>query len=203
MELQNWDGAKQRLICGQALGPLEVVNVSAVTLSNVPVLIEGPRPAAGWLRKLAPGQTAQLPPPAADWTTPARLELAAKGVTWSCSRKDGSLFDRIQAGDLVLGRLVFAVHQRADGQDQWSECDRSVSLRMQEQPDAWLVEAVVGRGEAGSRESFRAGVRAAVFKQGGLVLARPLWVENTGARGWRMLELFWFCRPAMGGSLGG
>jgi hypothetical protein len=59
---------------------------------------------------------------------------------------------------------------------------------------------VVGRGETGSGDSFRAGVRVAVFKQTGLVLARPLWVENTGRRGWRLVEVDWFCRPSIGGS---
>ena len=200
VELQNWDGTKQRAISGQALGPLEVANVSAAPLNGVPVLLDSAKPVAAWLRQLAPGQTAKLPPPSADWTKPDRLDLKTDGVTWSCSRKDGNLFDRIQAGDLDMGRLVFAIHQQADGREQWAECDRLLSLQVQEQPDAWLVEAVVGRGEAGGAGSFRAGVRAAVFKHGGLVLARPLWVENNSARPWKLAEVYWFCRPSIGGS---
>ena len=47
---------------------------------------------------------------------------------------------------------------------------------------------------------FRAAVRLAVFKDGGLVLARPLWVENSGAHKWKLVEVYWFCRPSIGGS---
>ncbi|HUC85393.1 MAG TPA: hypothetical protein VL970_09395, partial [Candidatus Acidoferrales bacterium] len=35
-------------------------------------------------------------------------------------------------------------------------------------------------------------------KPDGIVLARPLWVENNGKRSWQMVEIFWFCRPAAG-----
>jgi hypothetical protein len=74
-----------------------------------------------------------------------------------------------------------------------------VSLQLQEQPDAWLIEAVVGYGAAGAENSFQAAVRLAVFKHGGVVLARPLWVENTGSRNWKLSEVYWFCRPAIAG----
>jgi hypothetical protein len=200
VELQNWDGTKQRAINGQPLGPLEVANTSATTLAGVPVLFEGVQPAAVLLHQLPPGRTAKFQPPNADWTTPDRFDLKTEGVTWSCSLKDGNLFDRIQADDLALGRLVFAIHQQTDVGERWTECDRIVSLQLQEQPDAWLVEAVVGYGEKDSANGFRAAVRLAVFKHDGLVLARPVWVENSGAQNWKLVEVYWFCRPSIGGS---
>ena len=113
--------------------------------------------------------------------------------------KDGNLFDQIQAGDLALGRLVFGIHRQIEGREQWTECDRIESLQLQEQPDAWVVEAVMSHGEAGSENSFRAAARLAVFKHDGVMLARPLWVENAGARSWKLAEVYWFCRPAIGG----
>jgi hypothetical protein len=200
VELQNWDGTKQRTISGPPLGPLEVANVSATALAGVPVLLEGAQPVAAWLPQLAPGQIETLPPPTNGWTKPDHFDLKTEGVTWSGGGKDGNLFDHIQAGDLALGRLVFAIHQQAQGHDQWTECDRIMSLKLQEQSDAWLIEAVVGFGETTSPNSFRAAVRVAVFKRDGLVLARPLWVENSGVRNWKLVEVYWFCRPAIGGS---
>lgn len=200
VELQNWDGTKQRAFSGPPPGPLDVANISARTLADVPVVIEAAQPVAAWLRKLGPGQTETLPPPGAGWTKPDHLELQTEGVAWSGSGKEGNLFDHVQAGDLALGRLLFAIHQQMDGREQWTECDRIVSRQLQEQPDAWLVEAEVSYGAAGAANSFRAAVRLAVFKHGGVVLARPLWVENTGARNWRLVEVYWFCRPAIGGS---
>ena len=59
---------------------------------------------------------------------------------------------------------------------------------------------MVGYGEAGSASGFRAAVRLAVFKHDGLVLARPLWVENSGAQNWKLVEVYRFCRPSIGGS---
>jgi hypothetical protein len=200
VELQNWDGTKQRTLSGPPLGPLAVANVSASALAGVPVVIEAAQPVAAWLRHLAPGQTETLSPPGTGWTRPAHLELSTDGVTWSGGGQDGNLFDHVQAGDLALGRLMFAIHQQLDGREQWTECDRIVSLQLQEQPDAWLIEAEVSSGAAGSANSFRAAVRLAVFKHGGVVLARPLWVENTGTRDWKLVEIYWFCRPAIGGS---
>ena len=32
------------------------------------------------------------------------------------------------------------------------------------------------------------------------MLAWPLWVENGGARNWKLVEVYWFCRPSIGGS---
>ncbi len=200
VELQNWDGTKQRVLGGRALAPLEVANVSATALEDVPVLLESGKPVAVLLRGLAPGQTVKLDEPQAAWTKPAQFELRTKGVTWSCSGKGGSLFDQVEAGDLSLGRLAFAVHLQAEGHDDWAESDRILSMQTQEQRDAWMIEAVLARGDATSAGSFRAAVRLAVFKRGGLVLARPLWVENSGTREWRLAEVFWFCRPAIGGS---
>jgi len=200
VELQNWDGTKQRTLSGPPVGPLTVANVSASTLAGAPVVIEDPQPVAAWLHPLAPGQTEKLQPPGTGWTKPDRLDLQTEGVTWSGSCKDGNLFDQIQAGDLALGRLVFGIHRQIEGREQWTECDRIESLQLLEQSDAWVVEAVMSHGEAGSENSFRAAARLAVFKHAGVMLARPLWVENAGARSWKLAEVYWFCRPAIGGS---
>jgi hypothetical protein len=56
VELQDWDGAKQRAISGQTLGPLEIANISTTTLAGVPVLFEGVQPTAVWL-----AQSTRLP----------------------------------------------------------------------------------------------------------------------------------------------
>lgn len=163
-------------------------------------MVEAAQPVAAWLRRLAPGQSETLSLPDTAWTKPDHLELQTEGVTWSGDGKNGNLFDHVQAGDLALGRLMFAIDQQLDGREQWTECDRIVSLQLQEQPDAWLIEAEVSSGAAGSVNSFRAAVRLAVFKHDGVVLARPLWVENTGTHNWKLAEIYWFCRPAIGGS---
>ena len=102
----------------------------------MPVLFEGVQPTAVWLHQLPSGRTEKFQPPSADWTKPDRLDLKTEGVTWSCSRKDGNLFDRIRAGDLAVGRLVFAINQQTEIGERWTECDRIVSLQLQEQPDA-------------------------------------------------------------------
>ena len=115
--------------------------------------------------------------------------------------KSGALFDRIESGGLVLGRLVFAVHQRVKGQDQWVESSRIIRLEMQTEPQAWVVEAEVENpGALEGPAGYRARVRAVVFKELGLALVRPLWVESLDARNWRLVEVFWFCRSAIGGS---
>jgi hypothetical protein len=89
-----------------------------------------------------------------------------------------------------------------DGRDFWTEANRVVSLRAQQQADAWIVEAVVECAGSGSRGPghFRAGLRAAVFKQGGLALVKPLWLENADPRPWELVDAFLFCRSAIGGS---
>ena len=202
-ELQQWDGTKSRLIGGQAPGPFEIANASSATLDGVPVVLDGPPVVATMLEHLEPGRTLALSAPAAAFTECKRLELKATGTTWLCERKDGSLFDGIRAGDLPLGRLAFAAHQRVDGREFWTEANRVVSLRAQEQADAWVVEAVVeraGGAAAGGPACFRAALRAVVFKHGGLALVKPLWLENTDSRSWMMANAFWFCRPAIGGS---
>jgi hypothetical protein len=200
-ELQQWDGTKQRCLGGKPLEPREVGNVSAAAIDGVPVVIDGPSLAAAVLPRLEPGQVYTLPQPIGTLAEVDRIEIKAGQTTWIASRRDGSLFDQIRAGDLPLGRLVFAVHQRWEGRDYWTEANRVVSLRAQRQADAWVVEAVVeyagpkGPGPAG----FRAAVRGAVFEPG-IVLLKPLWVENTDTRPWQFVEAFWFCRSAIGGS---
>ncbi|MCX6897392.1 MAG: hypothetical protein NT105_01710 [Verrucomicrobia bacterium] len=202
-ELQQWDGAKSRLVGGKTLGSLDIANASAATLDGVPVVLDGLPVVAAMLTQLEPGRTLTLTAPTAAFAETERLELKANGATWLCERKDGSLFDGIRAGDLPMGRLAFAAHQKIDEHDYWTAANRVVSLRTQEQADAWIVEAVVehaGGATAGGAARFRAGLRAAVFKRGGLALVKPLWIENTDSRSWLLADAFWFCRPAIGGS---
>jgi hypothetical protein len=200
-ELQQWDGTKSRLVGGKTPGPLDIANASAATLDGVPVALDGPPVVAAMISQLDPGRSVTLTAPSGDFVETQRLELITNPTTWLCERKDGGLFDGIRAGDLPLGRLMFAAHQKMDGRDYWTEANRVVSLRAQEQTDAWIVEAVVEHagGAAGGPARFRAGLRAAVFKRGGLALVKPLWLENTDSRPWLLADVFWFCRPAIGG----
>jgi len=201
-ELQQWDGTKLRCLGGRQLRPLEVANVSAEAIQGVPVVIDGPPVVAALVPHLEPGRTHTLTVPTAPLTEVDHIELKVGTTTWLARRRDGSLFDAIQAGNLPMGRLVFAAHQQLDGHDLWTEANRVVSLRAQEQADAWIVEAVVERNGLAGRGvgQFRAGLRAAVFKKGGIALVKPLWLENSDRRPWRLVEAFWFCRSAIGGS---
>ncbi|MBI5683821.1 MAG: hypothetical protein HZC54_01950 [Verrucomicrobia bacterium] len=202
-ELQQWDGTKTRLVGGKTLGPLDIANASAATLDGVPVVLDGPPVVAAMLAQLEPGRTLTMTAPTATFAETERLELKTDGTTWLCERKDGSLFDGIRAGGLPMGRLVFAAHQKIDGHDYWTAANRMASLRVQEQTDAWIVEAVVEFGSGAAARgpaSFRAGLRAAVFKRGGLALVKPLWVENSDSRSWQLADVFWFCRSAIGGT---
>ncbi len=203
-ELQQWDGTKTRLVGGKTLGPLDIANASAATLDGVPLVLDGPPVVAAMVSQLEPGRTVTLTAPTSTPAETERLELKADGATWCCERKDGSLFDSIRAGDLPLGRLIFAAHQKLNGRDFWTEANRIVSLRVQEQADAWIVEAVVEHTShaATGAGHYRAGLRAVVFKRGGLVLAKPLWIENTDKRPWLLAGPFWFCRSSIGGSTG-
>ena len=144
-ELQQWDGTQQRCLGGPRLAPLEVANVSAAAVDGVPLVIDGPPVMATYVSHLEPGHTQALAPATAALAEVERLELKADGVIWRAGRRDGSLFDAVQAGDLPLGRLVFAAHQQLDGHDLWTEANRVVSLRAQEQAEAWVIEAVVER----------------------------------------------------------
>ena len=201
-ELQNWDGSKRRVLGGkpQAGGPT-VVNISGQDLARVPVLVEDPELALGFVEKLAPGESLRLNALALKPEPRSQVELKGVDTTWVCSGKTGALFDRIESGGLVLGRLVFAVHQRIKGQDQWVESSRIRRLAMQTEPQAWVVEAEVEYpGASEGPAGYRARVRAVVFRELGLALVRPLWVESLDARDWQLVEVFWFCRPAIGGS---
>jgi hypothetical protein len=201
-EVQRWDGTKRRCLGGLPLNPLEVANVSAAAIDGVPVVFDGPPVVAGVTPRLEPGRTYSLSAPTAEPAEVDRLELKAGDTVWSSHRRDGSLFEEIRAGGLSMGRLVFAAHQQLDGRDLWTEANRVVSLRCQEQAAAWLIEAVVERaGPPGNwAPRFRAAVQAVVFKQGGIVLVKPLWVENSDARPWQLAKVYWFCRSALGGS---
>jgi hypothetical protein len=201
-ELQNWDGSKRRVLGGkpQAGGPT-VVNISGQDLARVPVLVEDPELALGFVEKLAPGESLRLNALALKPEPRSQVELKGVDTTWVCSGKTGALFDRIESGGLVLGSLVFAVHQRVKGQDQWVESSRIRRLAMQTEPQAWVVEAEVEYpGASEGPAGYRARVRAVVFRELGLALVRPLWVESLDARDWQLVEVFWFCRSAIGGS---
>ncbi|MGO9204395.1 MAG: hypothetical protein ACLQM8_28070 [Limisphaerales bacterium] len=201
-ELQNWDGSKRRVLGGKPLaGGPALVNVSGQDLARVPVLVEDPELALGFVEKLAPGESVRLDALALKLELRGQIELKGADTTWACSGKSGALFDRIESGGLVLGRLVFAVHQRMKGQDQWVESSRIIHLEMQTEPQAWVVEAEVENpGALEGPAGYRARVRAVVFKELGLALVRPLWVESLDARNWQLVEVFWFCRSAIGGS---
>ncbi len=214
-ELRQWDGTPTRLIGGAALPAGAVANASAQSVADLPAVVDQPEPRAA-LVSLAPGQQTTLPAPEQPWREVETLDLRAETVTWACAGRDGGLFDSIKVGDLALGRLVFAVHQLVGGVHQWVETDRVVSLKTRELPDAVLVEAVVERAGGGTAITavdaagvqaaaptgparYRAAVRAAVFKRGGLALVRPLWVASQDPRPWTLKDAFWFCRPAIGG----
>ncbi len=202
-ELQNWDGSKQRVVGGRRPGAgITLLNASDQVLENLPVVVEDGGVAAALVPKLAPGESLDLKVPPLELETRQSARFQGAGTTWVCSGKSGALFDRIESDGLVLGRLVFAVHQRVQGRDHWVEASQLLELRVQDQPDAWLVEATVEypRGTEGPA-GYRARVRAAVFKGLGLALVRPVWVESLDERPWDLVEAYWFCRPAIGGSL--
>jgi len=214
-ELQTWDGLKQRVMGGPPVPAGRVANGSATALRDLPAVIDSDPPRAAWLRELVPGAMVEVPP-AGTAETVEQLELAAGPVTWRCAKTDGSLFERITAGDLPLGQLYFALHQRVDGHDQWVSTDAVESLTSRAFADGWVIDAVVAKQGPGGAvtavddqgqpatvptgpASFRAAVRAVVFKAGGLALVRPLWVESLDARSWELVDLFFFCRSAIGG----
>ncbi len=201
-ELQNWDGSKQRVLGGKLQpGAFTLLNASSQELRQVPVVLEKPGLVFGSLQTLAPGQSIGLNARALNLEKRTGLELKGADTTWACTGKSGSLFDRIESGGMSLGRLVFAVHQRVNGQEAWVESARVDDLEMEEQPDAWVVEAEVEHPAAASGPAgYRARVQAVVFKQLGLSLVRPLWVESRDSRSWHLVEVFWFCRSAIGGS---
>jgi hypothetical protein len=201
-ELQNWDGSKQRVLGGK-LRPetFTLLNASSQELTRVPVVVEGPGLVFGTVQTLAPGQSIGLNARALKLEKRNEVELQGADTTWISTGKTGAFFDRIESRGLSLGQLVFAVHQKVDGQDAWVESTKLIGLEMEEQPDAWVLEVEVEHpaaltGPAG----YRARVRAVVFKQLGLALVRPLWVESVDSRSWQLMEVYWFCRSAIGGS---
>lgn len=201
-ELQNWDGSKQRVLGGKLQpGAFTLFNASSQNLKQVPVVMTKPGFVFGSVQTLTAGQSIGLDARALRLEKRADLELKGTDTTWICTGKGGSLFDRIESGGLSLGRLVFAVHQKVNGQDAWVESARIVDLEMEEQPDAWVIEAEVEHPAASSGPAgYRARVQAVVFKQLGLALVRPLWMESLDSRNWQLAEAFWFCRSAIGGS---
>ena len=215
-ELQRWDGTKQRLVGGPKLAGGTVANASAATLKDVPVVLDGETPRAAWITQLPPGGTLEVPKVGAPQAIDG-LEMQTASVTWQCGQADGSLFERITARDLPLGQVYFAVHQRIAGHDQWVSTDAVESLSARTFADGWVIDAVVVRKGSGAAitavdaegkpaaptnepASYRALVRAVVFKEGGLALVRPLWVESLDSRDWEAVDLFVFCRTAIGGN---
>jgi hypothetical protein len=202
--LQNWDGSKKRVLGGGSPtdGPA-LVNVSSQHLARLPVLVEEPESglAVGFTEKLAPGESVRLDTLTLKLELRHEIELGGADTTWTCSGQSGALFDRIQSGGLGLGRLVFAVHQRMKGRDHWVESSRILRLEIQTAPQAWVVEAEVeSPGAPEGPAGYRARVRAVVFKELGLAMVRPLWVESRDARNWQLMEAYWFCRSAIGGA---
>jgi len=201
-ELQNWDGGKQRVLGGK-LRPetFTLLNTSTQDLTRVPVVLEGQGMVLGVAQTMTPGQSAGLNARTLKLEKRDQFELKGADTTWVCTGKSGALFDRIESRGLLLGRLVFAVHQRLNGQDQWVESTRVTDLEVEEEPDAWVVEAVVENpGAANGPAGYCARVRAVVFKQSGLALVRPQWVESLDSRSWQLAEAYWFCRSSIGGS---
>ena len=201
-ELQNWDGANQRVIGGKtSTEQITILNVSSQDLVGVPVVFEQGGSVFGTLQTLKPGGTVGIDIPRTTLQRRERLDLKSGGMRWSSSGKTGALFDRIESNGLELGKLVFAVHQQWEGKNSWTESSRVLSLETVEQPDAWVVEAEVEHPDnAGSEPGYRARVRAVVFKKTGLAMVRPLWVESLAAREWQLVEAYWFCRSAIGGA---
>ena len=201
-ELQNWDGGKQRVLGGK-LRPeaFTLLNASSQELTRVPVVLERPGLVFGTVQTLAPGQSIGLNARALKLEKRNEVELQGADTTWISTGKTGALFDRIESRGLSLGQLVFAVHQKVNGQDAWVESTRVIGLEMEEQPDAWVLEAEVDNPAAlNGPAGYRARVRAVVFKQLGFALVRPIWVESVDSRSWQLMEAYWFCRSAIGGS---
>ena len=222
-QLTQWDGTQTRVVGGRGEG-LSVTNFSTSTLQGMPVVLDSRSPetgklstAATWLEAIAPGETVKLKMPDARLRAVDRFDLKSGEVTWSCHRKDGSLFDHVKAGDLSLGRFLFAIHQRTGETDQWVSTDKVIDLRILEHSDAWIVDAIVERSGSGTATTqvdaagkmksaptgparFRAAVRAVVFKRDGIAVVRPLWVESLDPRPWQFVEAFWFNRPAIAAS---
>jgi hypothetical protein len=203
-ELQNWDGSKKRVLGGGSVTDASVlVNVSSQHLARVPVLVEKSDAvlALGFTEHLAPGESVRLDTLTLKLEPCNQIELGGSNTTWVCSGQSGALFDRIESGGLGLGRLVFAVHQQLKGRDHWVESSRILRLETQTAPQAWVIEAEVEYpGAPDGPAGYRARVRAVVFKELGLAMVRPLWVESRDARSWQLVEVYWFCRSAIGGS---
>lgn len=201
-ELQNWDGTKQRVLGGTVgRDPFTLLNASSQELKQIPVVLEKPGCVLGTVVTLAPAQSIGLEAPALKLEKRNGIELHGADTTWAAAGNSGAIFDRIESRGLLLGRLVFAVHQRVNGQDAWVETTRLTDLQTQEQPDAWVVEASVEHPPALSGPAgYRARVQAVLFKRLSLALVRPLWVESLDSRPWRLAEAFWFCRSSIGGS---
>lgn len=211
--LRRWDGS--HLILTRPGTGTRVVNLGQQTVANVPLLLDPPNLVV--VGELAPGDAWTPPTPAVEPRPAERFEFAGGGATWTCERRTGALFERVTADGLALGEVIFAAHQVVGGQHQWVSTDRVESLATAEQPTGWVIDAVVAftgggqpvlevdqAGQAAPQRAeparFRAGLRAAVLRDRPVALVRPLWVESTDPRRWRLEDAFVFCRPAIGGS---
>lgn len=199
-ELWNWDTTRPRVV-GGAIRPGSVVNASADTLDNLPVVMDDGQVTAARVRELKPGESLQLPRPAGPFAPVKDLECRSATVTWSCSGKNGELFDSIAADGLPIGSLVFALHEQVAEQDEWAVPDKLVQLEKAELPDAWVAEWLVSRAPAKTGPAgYQACVRVVVFKKLDSIFVRPVWIANADARGWKLTDAFVLCRPAIGGS---
>lgn len=213
--LTGWDGSTRDLI-----PPSEspwVLNVGTQELRDVPFVLEGDAPRPIVVPRIASGEAVAIADDAVAAAMETALDLTAAKGRFVHPEGSGSLFDVVEYEGLQLGRLVFALHQCVGGQHLWTEADAVEEMTVYRSSTGAVADFVVaftggGRpvtrvGEAGASESlrtaparYRAGVRVAVPAERPVAMVRPLWVVSTDARPWELIDVFVFCRPAVGGS---
>ena len=216
--LEEWDGTTTRIAPAAQTGPPAVINAGKRTVEEVPVVHDGTKVSAVWMKTIAPGQ--QVPLAAAKREVKPAAQVAHKGRTLSvhADTAAGHLLDSVVAkgakGDLPLGCVDFATHQVVNGQHYWTASDTVEELQTSETGGGIVIlEAAVAHlgesrtvttaGNAGQPTGparFRARVRVVLFKDQSVILVRPLWVESLDERQWELVDCFVFCRPAIGGS---
>ncbi|MCC7492864.1 MAG: hypothetical protein IT204_10970 [Fimbriimonadaceae bacterium] len=212
-ELLRWDGSRVKARGGRPT-PGQAANLSSRPLSAPPLWLDGTPGRLGQPAQLAAGEAVAVPPLGTAQEVP-QVQLSSGDTAFRSAVGSGPLA-RLQAGELPLGDLAMAVHQRVDGHDQWVSADTVESLRIAENAAGWVVEAVVARRESGPAitavdaagqaaavpsgpATWRGATRLAIFRQGGLALVKPLWVESTDRRTWELVDAFFFCQPTIGG----
>jgi len=216
--LTGWDGATRDLVPPSA-SPV-VLNVGTQELRDVPLVVEGAGPRPVLVPQIASGRAVAIADDEVTMATETALDLRAAQGRFIHPQASGSLFDVVEHDGLRLGRLVFALHQRVGGQHLWTEADAVEEMIVHRSSTGSVVDFVVAFtgggqpvtrvGDAGAAEAvgsapalYRAGVRVAVLSERPLALVRPLWVASTDPRPWEVVDVFVFCRPAVGGSTEG